>query len=389
MTFGAPDGSAGRGPRVRYGMIGAGLALAGCAEESGNFSQHPGFAAWYARNPPAEAAPPAADRALLVRFQPRFFLPEGHAGPIDFYADYIGAGTLYDPAGEVIADAVTPELLNRHEHRPLVTFVHRPEAAPARPTPVVYGRIDRDELELPGCARAIPITFLTYHLVFRVSGLPAGMSGWAEAALGLIGDLEDWHQLDHYTALTLALADGDPRSAPFAATFQHHNYLRTWLLDEAAAPGTLVLPADGRLRVDVAIRSNELYPHRPGRSERRAVRFLEPESAAYLVTGDDQPFAAADDITDPAVEIDPALRFLAPADAFYVFEGWLGERRLLPGRDGPPGADYNTLPAFKPKPVQLALFYWQEDDADYLPMLAEAFADGRPDEIELAPFAAR
>ncbi|HEX6141386.1 MAG TPA: hypothetical protein VFZ01_01610, partial [Geminicoccaceae bacterium] len=47
------------------------------------------------------------------------------------------------------------------------------------------------------------------------------------------------------------------------------------------------------------------------------------------------------------------------------------------------------LPAFKPKPVQLALFYWQEDDADYLPMLAEAFADGRPDEIELAPFAAR
>ncbi len=139
----------------------------------------------------------------------------------------------------------------------------------------------------------------------------------------------------------------------------------------------------------MAIRSNELYPHQSVRTRRRAVSFLSPESAGYLVNGDDPPWLAADDITEPAREIEPELVFLPPSDAFYVFQGWLGERRRLPGRDGPPGADYNTLPAFKDRAAQLTAFYWHEGDLDYLNLLTDQFSTGRPHTVALAPFARR
>jgi hypothetical protein len=116
---------------------------------------------------------------------------------------------------------------------------------------------------------------------------------------------------------------------------------------------------------------------------------MNADSARYLVEGTDRPWLAADDVTEPAREIRPALRFLPRDDAFYVFEGWLGERRLLPGRDGPPGADYNTLPALKSKAAQLAVFYWTEGASDYLAALDGLFADGRPGSLEPAPFVAR
>jgi hypothetical protein len=371
------------------GALLAGLVLAACGRTpEGNFSQRPGFARWYEANPPAATLPSPADQALLERYRPRFFLPAGNEGPLDFYRDYVAHGTLFGADGRELSSTVTQEDLNQVEREPHVVFVHEP--AGAAPTPVVYGRVDRAPLELAGCGRALPVTFLTYHLAFRASGLPAGLPGWQELLLGLIADLDDWHQLDHYTAVTIALAGGgDGRVRPFAATFQQHNYLRTYILSGTGGGGGLPLPADGRLPVDVAIRSNELYPHLPERTRRRAVRFLDPASAVYLVTGEEQPFAASDDITDPASAIEPALRFLPPADAFYVFQGWLGERRLLPGRSGPPGADYNTLPAFKPKPVQLMAFFWGEDDHDFLELIRTTFARGRPDEVDIIPFVGR
>ena len=369
-------------------VLAAALALAGCSDDAGNFSQDPGFAAWYAAHPPGEALPTPAEQALLERYRPRVFLPEGHPGPIDFYRDYVGQGVLQDAEGELIAAEVSPETLNAHRHDPGVVFTHRPASAP--PRPVIYGRIDQGELELPGCAAPLPVTFLTWHLVFARSGLPAGLPAWQAAPLGLLGDLDDWHQLDHYTALTLALApDQAGTLVPFAVTFQHHNYLRSYLLSEQNGPARLPWPADGRLAIDVALRSNELYPHRPGRVLRRAVSFMTPASARYLVEGTDRPWLAADDVTEPAREIAPEMRFLPPADAFYVFQGWLGERRLLPGRDGPPGADYNTLPAFKSKAVQLAVFYWADGATDYLETIAALFAHGRPSTLAPAPFVAR
>jgi hypothetical protein len=87
--------------------------------------------------------------------------------------------------------------------------------------------------------------------------------------------------------------------------FQQHNYRRTYIVGV-----DLEWPAEGRVGVDVAARSNDFYPHRPERTIRRAASFLSPDTVDYLVTIGNAPFRIADDITDPVVEVDYDLRFL-------------------------------------------------------------------------------
>ena len=335
-------------------------ALSACGQANDtNFSQHPGFDAYFAANPPSPSLPGAVDRALLQRYRPHLYIARGAEPPIRFYEDYIAAGTLTDRNGARLANEVTPEILNRHRDDPYVVFEHVP--AGGKTAPVMYGRVDRETFDLAGRTRAF--TFLTWTAVFRTSGIAAGISWWKGAVLGAAGGLTDWHQLDHYTAVTLAL---DENARPVAVLFQHHNYRRTHVFG-ADRPW----PADGRIGVDVAIRSNELYPHTAGRTVRRAASFLSPGTVEYLVTGGSAPFRVADDITDPATEVPYTLKFLPPADAFYTFKGFLGEKRLLPGRSGPPGADYNTLPANKPLHRQLTGSHWRDGDTDYVNWYAE------------------
>ncbi len=328
-------------------LVGASAVAPGGA--GGNFSQLPGFGEYYAANPPGDALPDEEDRALLERFKPRFFLPDGHAGLISFYDDYVSHGVLKAADGEIISDAVTPQLLNRHKADPGVVFEHlQGETVAGRA--VVFGRVDREAVPLAPEARS-DMTFLTYHAVFRHSGLAQGMIGWQILLAGLFGDLDDWHQLDHYTAVTVVL---DHTNEPVALLLQQHNNQRTYLLGEG-----YMLPKDGRPAVDVAIRSNELYPHAPGRRRHRAVRFPGRDEMKYLLGLGGRPFISADDITDPKREEPYELRVLPPSDAFYTFEGDLGARRLMPGRNGPPGANYNTWPTLKPLGRQLIAGYWR------------------------------
>lgn len=363
--------------------------LAGCGEREGNFSQYPGFAEWYETNPPSNALPSPDEEALLRQYQPRFYLADGAEGPIDFYRDYVAMGRLVDGDQQLISDAVTQDLLNIHKSDPTVVFTHQPKGE--KTNPVVYGRVMAESVAWPGCAEVLPLTFLSYHLVFRSSGLPAGLPWWQAGPLSLIANLDDWHQLDHYTAITLALAPiKGERLLPIAATFQQHNYQRSYLLGEGEGEGEgagrLPLPGDDRIEVDIATRSNELYPHQPGLTARRAMSFMDPKGASYMVADGKAPWLAADDVTDPAHAIDPTLTFLRPDDAFYRFEGWLGERRRLPGRDGPPGADYNTLPPMKPLVHQMALSYWYEGDLAWLDLYNGLFEDGRPRRIDPTVF---
>ena len=348
-----------RAPRFRgiagAGMLALALSLAGLSPgraqdttprpvpaEDVNFSQYPGFETYLRDNPPATAPASAAEQALLQRFRPHLYLADGQEPPLDFYADYIAHGRLLDGDGLVLSDRVDQALLNQVKLRPRVNFVHEPSDSPISTT--LYGRLDR-------IARPRAMTFLTYHAAFRRSGLPAGVPGWQATLLSAIASLDDWHQLDHYTAVSVVL---DADDEPFAVMLQQHNYQRTHLVGEE-----LVWPDDDRIGVDIAIRSNELYLHAPGRRQHKAVRFLTPEALAYLTDFGPAPFPSADDVTDPAREVDYALAFLAPSDAFYTFRGFLGARRLLPGRDGPPGAFYNTLPKLKPLPLQLGIGYWR------------------------------
>jgi hypothetical protein len=208
--------------------------------------------------------------------------------------------------------------------------------------------------------------------VFAASGLPAGLPRWQERLVRLIADPRDWHQLDHYTAVTVVLETATER--PAAAVFQQHNSLRTWLL----GPG-LPLPADGRLKVAIARRSNELYPGR--RRSGAGGRSAAPTRPGwpYLMSGAPRPWLVADDVTEPGVEVDDyRLDFLPPADAFYRFQGYLGERRRLPGRDGPPGADYNTVPELKPRARQMLAGFWRERDPGDMGRFAATRGVGLP-----------
>lgn len=348
-----------------YAALVGGLIIALLTPGSGTaqtFSQYPGFAEYFAANPPRVTPPTAQEQALLRRHQPRIYLPPDHPGLISFYDDYIAQGVLKGPDGKTLSTRVTPSLLNAHRDDPKVVFEHEPNDKQLQ-TPVVFGRIDYTERILESPQR---FTLLTYHAVFRTSGIVAGTAWWQSFALAVAGNLTDWHQLDHYTAATLVL---DEAQQPVMLMLQQHNYLRTYIYGE-----TLSRPKDGRPLVDVAIRSNELYPHERGRVRRRAVSFLDPKSFQYMMEAGKKPLMTADDITEPYREAEYELRFLAPSDAFYTFKGTLGKRRLLPGRNGPPGADYNTLPVLKPLHLQLIAGYWRPGDPGDMARLDGALA---------------
>lgn len=343
------------------------LGLGGCSSDELNFSQYPGFGPYFAANPPLTQQPGLLERALLQRYRPHLWLPDGHDGPIDFYADYIGNGVLLDGEGRTISNEVTAEALNAHRADPRVEFRHTGRPGPARP--VAYARLDRITLgPPPHQADTEPFTLLTYNFAFRRSGLPGGLPSWKALPLTIVADLDDWHQLDHYTAATVVL---DATEQPVAVMLQQHNLGRTYLLGEG-----MERPTDGRVALDVAIRSNELYPHQPGRQHHQAVAFPDPEAMRFMLGAGPMPFFAAHDVTDPVRELEYALEFLAPDDAFYTFAGFLGERRMLRGRDGPPGADYNTLPQLKPWGRQLVLGYWRESHAGDLDNFEATLAGG-------------
>lgn len=345
------------------------VGLAGCGNGETNFSQEPGFAEYFAKYPPSSTPADPAGQALLRKHRPRFLLPPGHPGMIDFYADYVPEGYLTDGAGHRVTGPLDRRALNAHKGDPRAVFVHEPSGRPG--TAAVYGRVDQEDVtfEAEGGRVVEPFTFLTYHAVFRVSGLPAGMLDWQEWLIGLVASPDDWHQLDHYTAAILALDRG---GKPVAVILHQHNHMRTYLIGR-----DILLPGDGRMVLDVAIRSNELYPHQPGRGPHRMMATPGASSLRYLISGEKRPLLGADDITEGRMDRDYRLQFLPPDDAFYLFQGFLGERRRIPGRSGPPGASYNIAPALKPRGVQLTAFYWREGDAGDLERLDAVLAQDR------------
>ena len=334
--------------------------LAACGE-AGVDDFEAQFENWYAENPPSAALPPPDDIALLERHRPLYWLGAGAEPPVAFYEDYILRGVLYDGGGEVLSDEVDAATLNRHARDPAALFVHEWSAGaePLAPPPV-YGRIKRDKIFLLGAEREL--VFLTYTLVFARSGLPSELSWWQELAARIFADPDDWHQLDHYINTTIVLDEGESPALPVAVEFQHHNYTRTWRLGGAPGAGYLEWPRDGRLEVDIALRSNEAYPHRGEAHRWRAASFMNEKVARWFVLGERSPslIGIAYDHTSPVTRLDLPLEVLAPSDAFYTFRGSLGARRRLPGRSGPPGADYNTLAGLKRPVVSLFVSYWRE-----------------------------
>ena len=339
-------------PLLKYSLITVFcLFVSACSQKETLFSEFPGFNTYFEKNKPSEALPTDDEQGLLTQYRPRVFLAEGQTRFIDFYGDYISNGALYHD-DELISEAVTPELLNQYKDSFTAEFRH--SAEPVKGSPTVYGRVDYDTLEYK--QQQYPMTFLSYNLPFASSGLLKGLPTWQRALMGAVGDNADWHQLDHYVGMTITLY----QNKPVAVTLQQHNYKTTWLLDnsgKADGVSSIALPQDSRVSVDVAMQSNELYLHSTELVEHPSASFVEEDNIEFLKTGKNKPMMAGWDITHGQQEQEYALKFLPTADAFYTFKGRLGEKRSLPGRDGPPGAQYVSLPELMPRALRLVTSY--------------------------------
>ena len=328
------------------------LFIVGCSKNDSSFTEMPGFKQYFAKNQPSLTLPNEADQALLATFKPRVFLAKGQTPFIDFYEDYIAHGALYVNK-KLVSKKVNQSLLNQHKNNVNAEFRYSPTKKQG--TPTIYARIHRDDLIHKN--QRIPLTFLSYNLVFAHSGLLKGIPAWQRLAMGLVASNTDWHQLDHYVGLTMVLAN----EKPIAVMLQQHNYQTTWLLTDKISENTTKLPADKRIKVDVAMQSNELYLHSKTVNKHPGISFITNDTIEFLETGKNKPMMAGWDITHGEVEQDYALKFLPTADAFYSFKGKLGKGRKLPGRDGPPGADYVTWPSLMPFPNRLVSGYRPRD----------------------------
>lgn len=314
------------------------MMLSACSNGQ-NFSQLPGFRQHFSAYPPSDVTPSAPEVALLKKYKPRIFSTDKQLQPIDFYQDYIAHGTLYVD-GKKVNQKPTATLLNEYRDTPGALFKY--EGNYKQPgTSVVYARVDYEQTSHQG--QKYDFTFLTYNLVFPVSGILQGLGKLQSIGLAIVGNLNDWHQLDHYVNVSVALLD----SKPVAMTLQQHNYQTTYLLN----------PDSPDISVDIALRSNELYVHNQNKKAHPAVSFISTDNLEFLISGNNKPLTAGHDITHGQKEVTYQLSYLAQTDAFYQFKGSLGKNRLLPGRSGPPGADYATLPGLMPRHIRMVTGY--------------------------------
>lgn len=323
--------------------------LVGCAADSESFTTFPGFTEYFKQYTPEDSIPDERQQQLLEKYRPRFYraIDENgivQQGPVDFYKAFIADGKLLIN-GKSISQQVTPDLLNQHRDSAGAVFEYAGTYRKDTDA-VVYGRFDQDTLHAQ--KKTYPLEFLSYNLVFPASGMIKGLGGLQTAALTIAGSLNDWHQLDHYVGLSIALY----QNSPIAVTLQQHNYQTTYLINQ-----DLQLPEDSRLQLDIAMRSNELYLHSEEETKHPAVSFVNEKNISFIMTGENKPFMAGYDVTRGDQEVDYKLQFLPQTDAFYQFKGHLGKSRLLPGRDGPPGADYATLPDLMPRAIRMVTGY--------------------------------
>lgn len=372
------------------------FALGGCSGDGYHtFADYPGFASYYRDRCDGEGyrGTSPEDRALLERYRPRLILPPGGRYPIDLYRDYLPhAALLRFPDREVLSPAVTREVLdaNRGKRGVFVDFSldryrragwdrklgQEREVALETRRPVLYGRVYREAVDFPdgeGGKGTRRLTFLKYNALFAVSGLPARLPWYVDILMVLAGfSSEDWHELDNFVAVHVVL---DEDLSPVAMVLAQHNHHRSYLLGK-----DLPLPGDGRVSVDVALRSNEIYPASDSGEPvaHRVIRWS--RYLDYLLSGENPPLLRGFDVTygkrAGGVEIDYDMRYLSPCDPLYTAEILLGEPRPLfgmyVGRDGPPGSDYYTVPALLPLGNLLKFGYLHDGDPEDIRVVREA-----------------
>ena len=131
---------------------------------------------------------------------------------------------------------------------------------------------------------------------------------------------------------------------------------------------------------DIALRSNELYPSSDSPEPVRHLAVRWPLFMKYLISGEDPPLMRGFDLTmglrAGGTEVPYELALLTPCNPFYTAKIMLGEPRdflgRYIGRDGPPGADYYTIPHLLPLEDLLQFSYLRDGAIEDIRVLEEA-----------------
>lgn len=328
------------------------------------------------------------DRELLHRFRPRIIISPHGMLPVDFYEFYLPGTVVRDAErnGDMLEEKPSRTFLKGIERDKRYYLDYTGPVAPCTECSnyiaTGYGRIFREEASFRlknGTRRSMPIIILKYNFVFPFSGLPKKIGFLREALARLVADPVQWHELDIHGAVHLILNETE---TPLVLLLAQHNHFRSYLISRDVRR-----PADDRVPVCFAERSNEPYPCPAGEVPVFFRAVGNPKHMPYVVDGTDKPFAAGEDkvygTAAGGKEIDYTLKYLPDKDPLYVSWINLGDQgRIFMSknfyRQGPPGIDFNTWPALKKYGDIMQFWYIRDnnpDDADLLRRSIRSFLD--------------
>ncbi len=326
---------------------------------------------------------PKSDRVLLEKFRPRVFIAPNGRVPIDFYGFYLPNTVARDEGGAIIKTSPTRAYLKRIEREAGLYLDYQGPDTPcekARCEGYVaagYGRAYREtaRFRTGSGTQKMPLIILKYNFAFTYSGIPADVGLLKENLLGLFIDPAKFHELDIHGAVHVILSK---KQKPLVLLLAQHNYFRSYVFGkDIPAP-----PADNRVKVCFALRSNEPYPCPKGAAPARRRTVGNPVNMSYVINGTGKPFLSGRDIVfGPQAGARPVLyrlKFLPARDPLYVSWIPLGakEKMLFFSsfyRKGPPGMDLNSWPKLKKYSDIMQFWYLRDNNAEDATLMREAF----------------
>lgn len=317
------------------------------------------------------------DQLLLKKFLPRIFITHGELMPLDFYKEYLPKTVLKNSSGKIINKTISRQELKTIERKAGFYLDYQGELKKyQKPNTnhslrVIYGRVFNQIMNPPLKYKndfAIEFKVLKYSLVFPASGLPKILTWYKNWGLSLLGNKNNWHELDIHGAIHILVEKKSLQ--PKILLLAQHNYFRSYAISK-----DILLPKDNRIAICIAQRSNEPYPCP---KENKPLKFRtvgNPDKFAFVL-GDKEPwFDGGYDLVqtrNKSVEVNGYLQFLPSRDPLYVSWIDLGDKQKLLGiiptffRDAPPGINMNTSPKIKEYTDIAKVWYFSENDSQQI-----------------------
>ncbi len=326
-----------------------------------------------------------AEKKILQKFLPRIYIAKNSLVPLDFYQEYLPQSVLKGGSKKNVSATSSGKKINRKQlkavERSAGYFLDYqgefkkcilPECA--LKTRSIYGRVFYEDMLPPKKYQSeekISFTVLKYNLVFAASGLPFKMSWYKNFGTALIGDRENWHELDIHGAIQILVSK--KTGIPEVLLLAQHNHFRSYAIGK-----DILLPKDNRIEICIAIRSNEPYLCAETTKLFRTVG--NPNKFEFVLGGKASFFDGGYDLVEAkqtSVMQKLQLKFLPSRDPLYTSWIDLGGKNKILGifpsffRSAPPGINMNTTPKLKKYTDIAKVWYFLEKDQQQIKLFNE------------------